>query len=61
MALFAVSIENSKTLKYHSYSENYHFFFFFIIFSNYNNESEKIFKEEESIAISKIIGLIKNI
>ena len=59
MALFAVSIENSKTLKYHSYSGNYHFFF--IIFSNYNNEAEKIFKEEESIAISKIIGLIKNI
>ena len=27
MALFAVSIENSKTLKYHSYSGNYHFFF----------------------------------
>ena len=60
MALFAVSIENSKTLKYHSYSGNYHIFFF-IIFSNYNNEAEKIFKEEESIAISKIIGLIKNI
>ena len=59
MALFAVSIENSKPLKYHSYSENYHFFL--IIFSNYNNEAEKIFKEEESIAISKIIGLIKNI
>ena len=36
-------------------------FFFFIIFSNYNNEAEKIFKEEESIAISRIIGLIKNI
>ena len=34
---------------------------FSIIFSNCSNEDEKMFKEEQSIAISKILGLIKNI
>ena len=29
--------------------------------SKRNNEDEKLFKEEESIEISKILGLIKNI
>ena len=32
-----------------------------IICSKCKNEDEKIFKEEESIEISKIIGLINNI
>ena len=32
-----------------------------IICSNCENEDEKIFKEEESIEILKIIGLIENI
>ena len=32
-----------------------------IIFSNYKNEDEKVFKEEESIEILKIIGLNENI
>ena len=32
-----------------------------IICSNCKNEDEKIFKEEESMEISKIIGIINNI
>ena len=32
-----------------------------IICSKCKNEGEKIFKEEESIKISKIVGLFKNI
>ena len=31
MALFAVSIENLKTLNYHSYSKNYQFFLLFSV------------------------------
>ena len=34
---------------------------FFLLFSVTENEVEKIFKEEESIQILKIVGLIKNI
>ena len=33
----------------------------FIICSKCKNEGEKLFKEEESIEIFKILGLIKNI
>ena len=33
---------------------------FFIICINCNNEDEKLFKEEESIEILKILGLIGN-
>ena len=33
----------------------------YIIFSKCKNEDEKIFKEEESIEILKILGLINNI
>ena len=32
-----------------------------IICSKYKNEDENIFKEEESIEMSKILGLIENI
>ena len=32
-----------------------------IIFSTCENEDEKIFKEEESIEILKVLGLIKSI
>ena len=32
-----------------------------IICSKYKNEDEKLFKEEQSIEILKILGLIKNI
>ena len=34
---------------------------FSIVCSNFKNEDEKIFKEEESIEILKVIGLFKNI
>ena len=34
---------------------------FSIIFSNCKNEDEKLFKEEESIEILKILDLIENI
>ena len=34
---------------------------FSIIYSKCENEDEKVFKEEESIEIIKILGLIKNI
>ena len=34
---------------------------FSIIFSNCKNEDEKLFKEEESVEILKILDLIENI
>ena len=58
--MFAINIENLKKLKYHIY--------FFkkilslsIVYSKCGDEYEKIFKEEESIEILKILGLINNI
>ena len=35
--------------------------FLFIISSKCENEDEKVFKEEESTEILKILGLIKNV
>ena len=57
IGLFGVSIENLKTLKYHTFSKNISSF----ICSKYENENEKIFQEEESIGIKKIVGSIENI
>ena len=37
------------------------FFAFSIICSKCENEYQKIFKEEESIETTKILGLIKNV
>ena len=37
------------------------YFCFFIFCAECGNENEKVFKEEESIEILKILGLIKNI
>ena len=51
-ALLVVSTENLKNLKYHTLVIS-------VIWSKCKNEVEKIFKEEESIEILKIIGLIK--
>ena len=56
-ALLVVSTENLKNLKYHTSSKKT--LVIFVIWSKCKNEVEKIFKEEESIEISKIIGLIK--
>ena len=51
-ALFAVSIENLKNLKYHTSQKK-------TVFSIIC--TKKMFKEEESIEILKILGLIENI
>ena len=58
IALFVVSIENSKPLKYYRSLQKH---YFYLLFAVSVNESEKIFEEGESIEILKIFGLIKNI
>ena len=52
-----VSIEILKTPKYHIFSKK---IILSIILSKCGNEDERIFKEEESIEILKILGLIKD-
>ena len=54
-----VSIEHLKMLKYHTLLKKT--LVLSIICCKCENESENIFKEEESIEILKIIDLIKNI
>ena len=54
-----VSIENLKILKHHTFSKKT--LVLFIICSECKNEDEKLFKEEESIEILEILGLIENI
>ena len=54
-----VSIENFKTLEHHIFLKKK--LVLSIIWSKSYNEDEKTFKEEESITILKIIGLMKNI
>ena len=49
IALFSVSIEHLKNVKYHTS----------FICSKCKNEDENVFKEEESIEILKILGLIE--
>ena len=66
----AVSLENSKTLKYHTFfrkPKNPKISYIFdktlllsIIDSKFENEDEKIFKEEEPIKILKVFGLIES-
>ena len=58
-ALFVVSIEHLKILKYHKLLKKT--LVLSIICCKCENEDENIFKEEESIEILKIIDLIKNI
>ena len=58
--LFVASIKSLKTLKHQIFSKK-RYFFLSIICSKCGNEDEKIFKEEESIVILKILGLIINI
>ena len=57
--MFAINIENLKTLKYHT------FLLFtawrYNVYSKCGHEYEKTFKEEESIEILNIFGLITNI
>ena len=59
IGLFAVSIENLKTLKYHTFLKK--LLIPSIICSKCENENEKLFKAEELIEIFKILGLIKSI
>ena len=59
IALFVVSIENLKNLKHHTSQKK--ILVLSIIFSKCKNEDEKIFKEEESIEILKILALLDNI
>ena len=59
--MFAIIIENLKNLKYHIFSKKKKKLSIFIVYSKRGYEYEKIFKEEESIEILKILGLINNI
>ena len=59
IALFVVSIENSKILKYHTYFEKKSSPFYYLQWVAM--KMKKIFKEEESIDLLQIRGLIKNI
>ena len=54
-----VSIQNLKILRYQTFPKKH--FFFSIICSKSKNEDEKIFEEEESIEILKLLGLVENI
>ena len=54
-----VSIEKLKTLKYHLFSKKTSVLS--IICSKFSNEDGNIFKEEGSIGVLNILGLIENI
>ena len=56
--LFVISIWNLETLKYHVFKKA---LALSIICSDCDIEEEKIFKEEKSMEISKILCLIKSI
>ena len=57
--VICVSIENLKILKYHTFWKKS--LVLSIIVSKCEAKDEKIFKEEESIEVLKIFGLIENI
>ena len=57
--IIVVSIENSKTIKYHTFLKKT--LVIYIICNKCGNEDEKIFKEEESIDLLKILSSIENI
>ena len=59
IALFVISIENLKNLKHNTCQKKV--LFIFITCSKFKNEDENLFREEESLEISKILGLIENI
>ena len=62
--MFAINMENLKKLKYHVFLKNIKSFLKFlkyVVYSKCGHEYEKILKEEESIEILKILGLINNI
>ena len=55
--LFVTSIENLKYIKYRTSCKT---LVLSIICGKYINEDEKVFKEEKSIEILKILGVISN-
>ena len=55
--LFLTNIKNLKKLKYHTFKKTV----VSIICGKCKNEDEKLFKEEKSIKILKILGLIDKI
>ena len=57
--LLLVSIEKLKNLKHHTSQKRRQFFLLFAV--SVKMKKKKIFKEEESIEILDIPGLIKNI
>ena len=61
IALFCGNIIHTKISYILEKTLVFSFSFFFLICSKCKNENEKIFKEEESIEVLKILGLIENI
>ena len=57
--MLVINIENLKKLKYHIFKKKT--LSYSIVCSKRGQEYKKIFKEEESIEILKILGLINNI
>ena len=56
--MFAINIENFKKLKYYIFKKTLSIS---IVYSKCGHEYEKIFKEEESVEILEMLGLINNI
>ena len=56
---FTINIENLKKLKYHIFKKKT--LSLSIVYSKCGHEYGKIFKEEQSIEILNILGLINNI
>ena len=56
-SLSEINTENLKTLKCHIFSIKHSYF---IICQKFGKKVGRIFKEEESIEILKVLGLIKN-
>ena len=59
--LFVLNIKNLKTLKYYRFSKKKKISSFYYLQYKCDSKEEKIFKEAESINISKILDLINNI
>ena len=57
--MFAINIENLKSLKYHMFLKN--ILDLSVVYSRSGYEYKRIFKERDSNEILKIFGLITNI
>ena len=57
--MFAINLDNLKKIKYYFFLKKT--LSLFIVYSRWGHEYEKIFKEEESIKILKILGLTTDI